>query len=386
MLAVHPYVQWQIVLAIYEIAKFLRDTKLNGPKIADKSKDFFILNERRHHNTDDFRKFFVLSEHLLFKLVFNDWKEESSTLLYILNFPIAAELLLRSLNANVGLLNRRITVDQLRRITTLLLLSAKLDDRMISSLMQYTNQDSEYARFFRALKSLVDGSRDGARLLVSSPSVLQSCSMTNWRLLDYASPMCYNYLMKWFGLLAMPYTKTVLIEVLKSWDDLGCIGGWHASYQNLCPDYTAPVHGHSQWPIIGLIKIILSKGSMLRAWIHKTSAIFYLPILLNLVISQYVKPLALQLGDPYEVSDFLSMHGILDVLPQDFSDKIRHTMYMRSCSISDLLTAFSEALAKMGNRLVVLGLPEGCLICYDLIACILVRKDFEPYLVNKCHQ
>ncbi|KAL6608065.1 hypothetical protein ACP70R_041128 [Stipagrostis hirtigluma subsp. patula] len=89
----HPYVQGLIVLAIHEIAKFLRDTKFSGPKNADKSRDFFVLDER-HNNTDKFRNFCVLSEDLLFELVFHDWNDETCTLLYILNIPTAAELLL----------------------------------------------------------------------------------------------------------------------------------------------------------------------------------------------------------------------------------------------------------------------------------------------------
>ncbi|KAL6608066.1 hypothetical protein ACP70R_041129 [Stipagrostis hirtigluma subsp. patula] len=176
---------------------------------------------------------------------------------------------------------------------------------MISSLMQYMNGNSEWARFFRALKSFLDGGNDGSRLLMRLPSMLEYRSMTNWRLeVDYASPMCYDYLMKWFGLLASSYTKTVLIEVLKCWDDDGYLGGYMASCHDLHLDYTAPVYGPIQWPNVGLIKTLLSKRSMLQEWLHKTSASFYLPILLKFVISLYIKPIGLQLGDPYEVSDF----------------------------------------------------------------------------------
>ncbi|KAL6607966.1 hypothetical protein ACP70R_041029 [Stipagrostis hirtigluma subsp. patula] len=365
----HPYVQGLIVLAIYEIAKFLRDTKFSGPKNADKSRDFFVLDER-HNNTDKFRNFCVLSEDLLFDLVFHDWKDETCTLLYILNIPTVAELLLQSLNSNVALLNLRLTCEQLRRVTTLLLLSAKLDDRMISSLMQYMKGNSEWARFFRALKSFLDGGRDGARLLMRLPSMLEYRSKTKRLEVDYASPVCYDYLMKWFSLLASSYTKTVLIEVLKSWDDDGYLGGCMASCHDLHLDYTAPVYGPIQWPTVGLIKTLLSKRSMLQEWIHKTSASFYLPILLNFVISLYIKPIGLQLGDPYEVSDFLSTHGVLNVLPQGFSHKIQNTMFMRPCTINDFTKVFADALAAMGNHLAVIGLLEGCLICYDLIACI----------------
>lgn len=108
---------------------------------------------------------------------------------------------------------------------------------------------------------------------------------------------------------------------------------------------------------------------MLHRWILKTKAYFHLPILLRLVTAMYINAISHHQGNAVEVSDFLSRHGVLDVLPHDFSEKVQHTMHVRSCTVSELVTVFTDALAAMGNHLVVMGLPEGCLMCYDF-ACI----------------
>lgn len=83
------------------------------------------------------------------------------------------------------------------------------------------------------------------------------------------------------------------------------------------------------------------------------------------------------LGDALEVSNFLLKHGVLSVLHQDFSEKIRHTMQMRSCTVSGFLSFFVDELTAMGNRLAVMGLPEGSIVCYELIACIVSRMQLR---------
>jgi hypothetical protein len=55
-------VQGAIVLAIYETAKFLRDTKASLGKFVVKSRDVFVLDERLTNNKDKFKSFFVLSD------------------------------------------------------------------------------------------------------------------------------------------------------------------------------------------------------------------------------------------------------------------------------------------------------------------------------------
>lgn len=195
--AVHPYVQGAIVLAIYETTKFLRDTKTSLGKFVGKSRDIFVLDERLTINKDKFKNFFVLSEHLIFELVFHDSEDQiECSLLYILSFPEAVHLLVRSLNSNATLLNRRFTCEKLRKLTTLLLLSGRLDEKMINSFIVHLSQNSKWERFFRDLRSFFGGGRDGAKLLMLLQSIGPH-SITIWRLeMDYSSPMYYDNIMK----------------------------------------------------------------------------------------------------------------------------------------------------------------------------------------------
>ncbi|CAL4975998.1 unnamed protein product [Urochloa decumbens] len=365
--AVHPYVHGLIVLAIYETTKFFRDTKLSQPKNVSKSREFFILDERLHNRKDKFKNFFVLSEHLFVELVFLDWEDDKQfSLLHILNSSTAIDLLVHCLNTNAILLNRRLTCEQLRKVTTLLLLSGRLDDRIISSFMPYLNRNSQWEQFFRALRSFLDGGSGGARLLIRLRSMLETCSTTIWRFeLDHKSPVYYDYLMKWFSLWASSYTNSLFVEMLKKY-----LSGCQTFFKDSGLDYSSDVYRPEQWATISLIKNLLSKRSMLHKWIRKTSARFHLPILLRLLAVMYMNAIIHHLGDAFEVSNFLLRNGLLDFLPQDFSEKFRHTMKMRSCTFSGFMAVFADGLIAMGNHLAVMGLPEGSIICNDLIACI----------------
>lgn len=373
---VHPYVLGLIVLEIYNTANFLRDTKFSQPKNVDWSRDFFILNERLHSRKDKFKNFFDLSDRLIFELIFLDSEDERKfSLLYILNSETAIDLLVHSLNTNNTLLNRRFSCEQLRKVTTLLLLSERLDDRMISSLMPYLSQNSQWEQFFRALRSFLDGGDSGARLVMRLWSMAEPCSvfiiMCRFGV-DYRSPGCYDYLMKWFSLWASSYIKSLFVEMLKKY--LGC---GKTSCHDLNLDYAPDVYKPEQWSIISFISYLLSKRSKFHKWIHKTSACFRLPILLRLVAAMYMNAIIHYLGDAFEVSSFLLRHGILNVLHQDFSEKIRHTMQMSSCTVSGFMIVFVDGLTAMRNDLAVMGLPEGSIICNDLIACIVSRMELS---------
>jgi hypothetical protein len=363
--AVHPYVQGLIVLAIYETAKFFRDTKSSQPKNVGKLRDFFILGERLHSRKDMFNYFFDLSEHLIFEMVFLDSEDKKEfSITYILNSPTALDLLVHSLNTNATLLNRRFTCEQLRKVTTLLLLSGRLDDRLISRFIPYLNHNSQWEQFFQTLRSFLDGGSGGARLLSRFGSMLEPCSTIMGRFeVDYKSPMFYDYLMKWFSLWASSYTKSLFVEMLKKY-----LGSCQTSFQDLDLAYASDVNIPEQWPVISLIRNILSKRSRLHKWIHKTSAFFRPPILLSLVIVMYMHAIIHHLGNAFEVSNFLLRHGVLDVLPQDFSEKVWHIIQMKSCTVSVFMTVFVDGLATTRNHLAVMGFPEGSIICNDFIA------------------
>jgi len=100
------------------------------------------------------------------------------------------------------------------------------------------------------------------------------------------------------------------------------------------------------------------------------------------------------LEDVSDVSDFLLRHGVLDVLPQGFSEKIWHTMKMNSWTVIGFMTVFADGLTAMGNDLAVMNLPEGSIICNDFIDCneslsdsnIAFSEKLDAYLVNKFNQ
>jgi len=95
----------------------------------------------------------------------------------------------------------------------------------------------------------------------------------------------------------------------------------------------------------------------------------------------YLVTLTLPLGKFYEVTAFLNGCKIFKVLPPDFSKKIVPTMNLRNGKVAHFTRVFGDALAAIGNPMVVLGLPKGPLISQGLNACRISNTDLSD--VNK---
>uniref|UniRef100_A0A0A9EZP8 Uncharacterized protein n=1 Tax=Arundo donax TaxID=35708 RepID=A0A0A9EZP8_ARUDO len=367
-----PYARWRIITIIYEIAKFLKESEFAMPKYSEKLRNFFILCERH-----------------FFELLSLAWRDETTkSFLCILDTPAAFGLIADALGSHLGPANK-LTHGHLGRITMLLLLTARLDEMLISRLMHYLDRDSEWAEFFESLKRFIDSGVGRSPLISKFKLALEFTLNASRRdQPDYISPLCYVDLMESLAFLSSSYlvlngfmfcTKSVLIKMLKSRackDYLGACLVSSVDSQDLDLDRKELSSGR----FISLsIRSLLRNKCMIQEWFRKTSTPTnsYVPILLRLVVMLYMVTLTLPRGDCYEVSSFLMKFRVFENLPWEFSEKIISALQMNSRTRNNFIRKFADALAAIGNRLVVLGSPKGRTICRDLNAYIVSCGDLS---------
>ncbi|XP_062226608.1 uncharacterized protein LOC133924891 [Phragmites australis] len=371
-----PYDQWRIITVIYEIAKFLKESEFAHPKYSKKLRNFFILYERH-----------------FFELLCLAWRDETTkSFLHIIDTPAAFGLIADSLGSYLGPANK-LTYGHLGRITMLLLFTARLDEMLLSRLMQYLDRDSEWAIFFQSLKRFLDSGVGRAPLILNFKLALEFTFNINWRAEpDYISPLCYVDLMESLAFLASSHlvlngcmfcTKSLLIKMLKSCackDYLSTCLVSSADSQDLDLDDTAFLSGRFIYKsIIDLLK----DKRMIQEWFRKTSTptSSYIPVLLRLVVTLYLVATTLSSGDCYEVSNFLMRFRVFEDLPLEFSEKIVHFLKMGPRKQNNFTRIFADALAAIGNRMVVLRSPKGRPISRHLNAYIVSCADLSD--VNK---
>ncbi|CAM0870528.1 unnamed protein product [Alopecurus aequalis] len=360
---VSSYALVRTVLVINEIAKFLEEPEFSLQKSTMKLRSFSVLCMRR-----------------FFELVFILWGDGTtkSRLPAILDSAAAYGLIVDSLCANLRPKNKNLTHGHLGRTTMLLLHAGRLDDALLSRLLQYLDNDSGWSDFFTCLKRFLDSGLDRSSLIRNFKVALDfTFNGVRWRdELDYISPMCYVGLMECLGFLASSYlvqkgrvyfTKSLLVNMLECRTSKLYLDTCLVS--NSSPDSN---HDHMAFLsgrfIFQTIMAILTDKNMLWEWARKTSTPSSSPtaVLLRLVVTLYPLMLTHDLGSCYEVTNTLLRCGVFKDLPLEFSQKIEPTLRMRYRTPSNFTRVLADALAAIGDRMVVVGSPKGPAICRNI--------------------
>ncbi|ONM14317.1 P-loop containing nucleoside triphosphate hydrolase superfamily protein [Zea mays] len=357
-IASSPYAQWRSIVILYEIAMFL--------------KEFCLANS--------LRKTVNFCEQKFFELLFRAWGDETAECFSdILDSSPAYGLIVDSVGSYTMAGNQNLTHGHLGRIAMFLLYTAKYGDMLNLTLEQYLNRDAEWAQFFQSLKSFLDTGVGRCSLVQTFKVALEFTTNVKWWIeKDYMSPICYMNLMECLGFFAMSCfmvngcalcTKSLLVKMLKCRTSKAFLGNCLVSGlgdQDMdldCMTFSPGVF------ICQSIRSILTNKHAIQEWIREIApAIRYVPVLLRLVIMLYLLTLTLQLGDCYEVTDFLAKHRIFEDLPPDFSKKIVPTLKFRNGTVAHFTRVFGDALAAIGDTMVILGLPKGPLISSGLKA------------------
>ncbi|KAF7073491.1 hypothetical protein CFC21_078464 [Triticum aestivum] len=368
------YTLVRTVLIIHEIAKFLEEPQFSMPKGSMKLRSFFVLCGRR-----------------FFELVFLVWRDGTKgSLSRVLDSPAAYGLIADSLSANLRPANKKLTYGHLGRTTMLLLHAAQLDEALLSRLLQYLGNNSEWAGFFRYFKRFLDSGRDRSSLIFNFKLALEFTLSVKWKdELDYISPGCYVGLMECLGFLAsscllvqndfMCCTKSLLVNMLECRTSKAFIDTCQVSKSSPDSDLHGLAHLSGRFIYETIITILTTKH-MLQEWVDKTScpsSTSYRAVLLRLVVTLYPLILTLSLGKCYEVTRNLVRNEVFKDLPLEFSKKIQDALKMRSHTPSNFIRVLADALASIGDHMVVIGSPKSPVICRNLKTYMISKEDLH---------
>ncbi|KAE8792315.1 Lupus brain antigen 1-like protein [Hordeum vulgare] len=370
---VSSYTLVRTILIIHEIGKLLEEPLFSMPKGSMKLRNFFVLCERR-----------------FFELVFLLWRDGAKgSLLHLLDSPAAYGLIADSLSANLRPANKKLTHGHLGRTTMLLLHAAQLDEALLSRLLQYIGNNSEWADFFRYFKRFLDSGCDRSSLILNFKLALEFTFSVKWKdELDYISPLCYVSLMECLGFLASSYlvqneficcTKSLLVNMLECRTSKAYIESCLVSNSSLDSDLDRWTNSSGRF-IYETIMTILTTKHMLQEWVQKTScpsSTSYKAVLLRIVVTLYPLIITLSLGNCYEVTRTLVKNEVFKDLPLEFSKKIEDALKMRPRTRSDFTRVLADALATIGNHMVFIGSPKGPAICRNLNAYMISKEDLH---------
>ncbi|XP_072151284.1 LOW QUALITY PROTEIN: uncharacterized protein [Setaria viridis] len=360
-----PHTQWRTIIIISEIIKFMKDSEFCLPKFPKKLGNLFTL-----------------CEHRFFELLFMAWRDETTnSFFFMLDSPAAYDLIVDSLGSDLRPANRKLTHGYLGRVTMYLLYVARLDDTVNSKLGEYLNRGSDWARFFQSLKRFLDFGDGRSTLILNFKLALEYTFSANWRTEpDYISLICYVNLMECLGFLASSFlimdgfvfcTKSLLIKMLKCRTSKNYLGTCLVSGPG-SQDLDQDVSLLSRRFIFQSIRELLTNKRAIQGWARKT----YIPVLLRLVILLYLVALSLPRAKCYEVTDFLKKCNIFEDLPPEFSNRIVNFLNLKYPTLTKFRIIFADALAAIGNRLVILGSPSKE-ICRNLNAHIISSEDLS---------
>ncbi|KAM0828131.1 hypothetical protein ACQ4PT_067747 [Festuca glaucescens] len=372
------------ILIMYEIAMFLKESEFGLPE-----------------NTE-LRSFFYLCERRFFEFLSHVWRDGTvKTLLSMIESPTPYALITDSLGTYLRPANKKLTHGHLGRVTMFLLhvgrcTSGQSDDLLFSRLLQYLDKESEWEFFFLSFRMFIfhGGFFGRSPFILNFKLALESTFNANWMTEpDYISPECYTDLIEFLGFFVSSYsllnccvfcTKSILVKVLKCCTSTTYLFKFPSS--DLVLDQIPLSAGHF---IFQSVRKLLSNKHMIQEWFQKTSASnnSYIPVLQRLVITLYVVTLNLKVGNCYEVTHFLQMNNVFEDLPLGFSQKILYSLQMSSQTLSNFRMVFADALAAIGNRMVIMTLSKVRPIFRDLNADIISRadwKDIEKVLGRFC--
>ncbi|KAF7018192.1 hypothetical protein CFC21_031510 [Triticum aestivum] len=365
------YTLVRTILIINEIAKFLEEPQFSMPKSSMKLRSFFVLCGRR-----------------FFELVFLVWRDGTTrSLLRLLDLPAAYGLIADSLNSNLRPANKNLTHGHLGRTTMLLLHAAQLDEALLSRLLQYLDNSSDWAEFFQYFKRFLDSGGDRSSLISNFKRSLEFTFNVKWKdELDYISPICYVGLMECLGFMASSCliqndficcTKSLLVNMLECRTSKVYIDTCLVSNSSPDSDLDRLAYTSGRF-IYQTIMAILTSKHMLQEWVHKTScpsSTSYKPVLLRLVVTLYPLILTLSLGNCYEVTHNLLRNEVFKDLPVEFSQKIVHALQIKSRTPSNFTRVLADALAAIGDNMVVIGTPKSPVDCQNLNAYMISKED-----------
>ncbi|XP_019702022.2 uncharacterized protein [Elaeis guineensis] len=199
----------RIVLCIFEVAKFLSESKLLGIKCYSRKNE----------------KFLALSKRSLFDLVFLlDWRRAmTKSMIALRENGSTKQILGEVLDENLSHKCSKLTHGQIGRIVMLLFVAGQLTDQLFQRISTLLDHMPAWTDFIGALKDFINCGYGHVPLVCKFQKALESTFETSWKQEpDYISPHCFMYLIECLVFFASSClgnqsfytTKSTLLEMV----------------------------------------------------------------------------------------------------------------------------------------------------------------------------
>ncbi|KAK3222359.1 hypothetical protein Dsin_009384 [Dipteronia sinensis] len=362
------FCQFSSLTCIYEIAKFLLDSK-------------FLCSQQ--HNVEALQKFVELPIKHFFGYVFPlDWRESSQkNMISLRGGEVCRKILVEVISKCIDLKNK-LSYRQIGSVAVMILGSGKLHNELLGQVVKRCDLTSPWKAFLESLQGNIGLESEQGSVPCNNKNELREVSLVrkfhgalldtygvNWRKKhDYISPACFLYLIERLLIMLSCFQGYFLTTRSSFVDWLIHLDGKIDPTSFVKTDVRQSM-GHVLEFVMHIAQQLLYNKEDTVGWIKKYHANVkdhYSLMVLRLVV--IVCLLHLNFGNcENPLFDLLGKNYITNQLPQEFRDVLYRGRKYNGLNINANLIA--EAFKTIGNPLVIVSLGKNCskFLCPDAI-------------------
>ncbi|KAJ8629365.1 hypothetical protein MRB53_022688 [Persea americana] len=344
------FFQGRVILHMFEVARFLIE---------------FKSTDSRYY-AGKLQKVISSCKQCFFQMVFPLYRERAITesMVGLYYCGTSMKILEEILIDNLVLKNGKLKNGQIGRVVMLLFVSGSFSDDLCERIKSCLEQMPQWKALVEMLKTCLDCGYGRVSLVSKFQEALQSTFLASWdQEYDYISPHCFMYLVECLLFLVSSlhcYRGSFFTTKLSFFEVFVC-QNWKGSLSSglVVPDEQSQSAIFKSLEFIGKVvqRLLFDKQGM-KDWIRRYSYpnqfSYYQSLVLRLVVLVYLAHLNSEWDFPTMTKLLCSKNILLD-LPQPFSGILQRSGFGRMKQKRQLLRNLADALATVGNSLMVVG-------------------------------
>ncbi|KAJ8629370.1 hypothetical protein MRB53_022693 [Persea americana] len=344
------FFQGRVILHMFEVARFLIELESTDSR-------YYALK---------LQKAISSCKQCFFQMVFPLYRERALTegMVGLYNCGTSMKILEEVLTDNLVPKNGKLTHGQIGRVVMLLFVSGSLSDDLCERIKSCLEQMPQWKALIEMLKTYLDCGYGRVSLVSKFQEALQSTFLASWNQeYDYISPHSFMYLVECLLFLVSSlhcYSGSFFTTKLSFFEVFVC-QNWKGSLSSGLdvPDAQSQSAIFKSLEFIGnIVQSLLFDKQGMRDWIRRDSYpnqfSYYQSLVLRLVVLVYLAHLNSEWDFP-TMTQLLCSKNILFDLPQPFSGILQRSGFGRMKDKRQLLRNLADALATVGNSLMVVG-------------------------------
>ncbi|XXG71988.1 hypothetical protein AAC387_Pa07g1187 [Persea americana] len=344
------FFQGRVILHMFEVARFLIELESTDSR----------------YYAGKLQKAVSSCKQCFFQMVFPLYRERAITksMVGLYYCGTSMKILEEILIDNLVLKNGKLTHGQIGRVVMLLFVSGSLSDVLCERIKSCLEQMPQWKALVEMLKTYLECGYGRVSLVSKFQEALQSTFLASWNQeYDYISPHCFMYLVECLLFLVSSlhcYRGSFFTTKLSFFEVFVC-QNWKGSLSSglVVPDEQSQSAIFKSLEFIGKVvqRLLFDKQGMkdwIRTYSYPNQFSYYQSLVLRLVVLVYLAHLNSDWDFPTMTKLLCSKDILLD-LPQPFSGILQRSGFGRMKHKRQLLRNLADALATVGNSLMVVG-------------------------------